>query len=80
MNKKPTEMTIEQIREAFLEGVRNHIDYWLNETKASTSKDKLEGLAFSLMSMLDGCDINIPRFIVVPNPHEDDKEYDRKKD
>ena len=40
-----------------------------------TQKDRLEGLAFSMLVILDGGAMDLPGFIVAPDPHPSDKEY-----
>lgn len=68
------EKSVEEIREEFLSHVHNLVDYWNNVDERST-KEKLSGLAFSILSTLDGCSAELPSFIVAPLPHEDDKQY-----
>lgn len=68
------EYTMEEVREIFLRHVHHLIDYWEDEGEAVTSRDRLEGLAHSLLAMLDGCSADAPGFIVAPLPHKDDKE------
>ena len=70
-----SEMTYEQVREAFVNGVSFWIDYWLDEDKTPETKDKLEGLASSIMCMLDGHTVTFPAFIVAPLPSEADKKF-----
>lgn len=67
------EKTMEEVREEVLNHVRGMVDYW-NGIEKDTTKEKLEGLAFSILTMLDGCG-TLPSFIVAPLPNEDDKEY-----
>jgi hypothetical protein len=71
------EYTTEEVREKFLRHVNSLVEYWAREDLDSpyVMKDRLGGLAFSIMSALDGCSMNLPGFIVAPCPHEDDKEY-----
>ena len=38
-------------------------------------KEKLSGLAFSILSTLDGCTADFPGFELIPAPHPDDKAY-----
>jgi hypothetical protein len=66
---------MEEVREQFLRHVNSMVNYWENETRATTSQEKLEGLAFSIMSALDGCVMTLPAFIVAPMPDITDKEY-----
>jgi hypothetical protein len=63
-----------EVREEFLNHVRRLVEYW-NGIEKDTTKEKLEGLAFSILTTLDGESATLPSFIVAPLPHEDDKEY-----
>ncbi len=72
--KKSRELTTEEIRREFIAQVHHTINYW-SELEDKEENDKLEGLAFSILSMLDGCRVGIPQFIVAPNPHPEDKKY-----
>ena len=68
-------LTKEETQEKFLNVIRHNVDYWLNESRIQNTKDKLEGLAFSILSILDGCGGSLPAFKVIPMPHPDDKEF-----
>lgn len=70
----PKEKKMEEVREEFLEHVRDMVDYW-HDVPNKTEKEKLNGLAFSIMAALDGCSVDIPGFIVAPLPHETAKQY-----
>jgi hypothetical protein len=67
--------TEEEIREALLKKIWMYIDYWYKESRVSDTREKLEGLAFSLLAMLDGSNADIPGFKIIPSPHKDDKKY-----
>lgn len=70
------EKTTDEIREEFLAHVWHLVDYWGNLNNGENEKqDALEGLAFSILSTLDGSSAALPGFIVAPMPHETDKEY-----
>ena len=71
------EYTTEEVREKFLKHVINLTTCW-NGVKERTCLEKLEGLAFSMLVLLDG-GTELPGFIVAPAPHEDDKEYLKKQ-
>ncbi|MBP2652613.1 MAG: hypothetical protein H6Q73_182 [Firmicutes bacterium] len=68
------EKTVDEVREQFLEYVVALINYW-DKSVEGTARYKLEGLAHSLLSTLDGCSSGLPRFIVAPYPHPDDKQF-----
>jgi len=65
--------TKEEVREQFLDHIRTLVNYWDKEG-GRDSKDKLEGLAFSFLTLLDGCAC-LPAFDISPSPHPEDREY-----
>lgn len=69
------EYTKEEILNNFIRAIWDRIDYWESEIRTETSRDKLEGLAFSILSILDGCAMDLPAFIIAPDPHPDDKGF-----
>lgn len=67
--------TDEEVRDQILRHIKALVGYWANENSVQDPKEKLDGLAFSILSMLDGCSLHLPAFNLVPDPHPDDKEY-----
>ncbi len=63
----------------FLEHIRGLIWYWEQEARAPTSKEKLEGLVFSLLTTFDG-DANMPGMDIVMRPHPSDKDFRIERD
>jgi hypothetical protein len=51
------------------------VEYWDTLKCDKTQRERLEGLAFSILSTIDGCSMNLPQFLLVPNPHSTDKEW-----
>ena len=76
---EPREFTEDEVLERLLKQVWVNIDYWAGrydeEVAAYSCRKKLEGLAFSLLAMLDGSNIDLPKFVVAPDPHPEDKSY-----
>lgn len=68
------EKTEDEVRDEFLEHIRVMIDYW-NNVESQSTKDKLEGLAFSILVAIDGGSSALPSFVLAPLPHEDDKQF-----
>ena len=68
------EYTTEEVQKAFLDRCRKTVDDWA-EVEKDTCKEKISGAVFSILATLDGCDGDLPAFIVAPNPHPEDKEY-----
>lgn len=72
------EKTVEEVREEFLAHVKVLIEVW---NKNDMSKEEcLSGLAFSILSTIDGSSMALPAFILAPLPHESDKEYHMEDD
>lgn len=69
--------TEQETRDMFLDHVRDLVEYWDN-TQADKTK-ALEGLAFSIMTLLDGEVIDVPGFRVSPICDKEDKEYYESK-
>ena len=75
MSDKPHEYTTEEVKAQFLDMVRSYVGYWANP-KVVPERDlhgRLEGLAFSILVILDG-DSAMPGFIVAPHVHPGDKQ------
>lgn len=72
---EPREWTVDEVREKFLEAVRRRVEYWEKETRVASVRDRLDGLAFTILAMLDGSSMEMPGFVLIPCPHEDDKKY-----
>ena len=73
-NDKPREYTHAEIRQQIYEHFRAMVNYWENESRQPGVHEKLEGLAFSLLAMIDG-DTMLPGFSLVPRTCKEDKEY-----
>ena len=76
MENGPREMTAKECRDAFIRHVRHMIDYW-NELvpKDMTQRERIEGIAFSILASLDGDCVGLPSFLIAPNPHPGDQEF-----
>lgn len=66
------EFTTQEIEQQFLENVVSAVKYW--NRQPGENIEKLKGLAFSILVTIDGCS-NLPRFVLAPFPHADDKQY-----
>jgi len=69
---EPRELTGDEVRDIVLDQIWEMVDYWNEESRATDPRDKLSGLAFSILAMLDGSNIQIPAFRICPDPHPDD--------
>lgn len=75
--EKPRQYTVEEQRKMFLDHLRGLIHYCEHESRSETSKEKLELLAFSFLTMIDGVSCGMPGFDLVPRTHESDPEDHR---
>ena len=75
--------TEDEVRKNFLDAVKTDVAYWnkvppnKEYTKEYTCLDRLNGLAFSIMALLDGC-ADLPPFIVSPNTNTDHNKFLKK--
>lgn len=76
--------TVEEMRGEFLGHIRTMVRYWSGEmdpsVKARSKEDALDGLAFSILSAIDGSSVALPAIDLVPSPHPDDKQYCQDND
>jgi hypothetical protein len=72
MSRKMTEA---EVRDALLDHIRAMMDYWRLLPDKSI-KERMDGFAFSILAALDGSSTNLPAFIVAPDPHKEDRDYD----
>ena len=49
-------------------------NYWA-KVPNQTKEQACQGVAFSILSMLDGSNVDLPAFDLVPSVHKDDKQY-----
>lgn len=72
------EMTTDEVREQFLLHVCNMVRYWRDVdggVEPKTVEERLSGLAFSILSAIDGSAMALPGFILAPSPHDEDRQF-----
>jgi len=74
-DRTPRAHTQEEMQEMFLGQLRRYVHYWANEERVTDVKEKLDGLAFSFLNMLDGTSAGLPAFDIYPCPHPGDKGF-----
>lgn len=67
------EKVADEIAAELIEHIRELISFW--ESTETSSLEKLNGLAFSILAALDGCSDGVPSFIVAPYAHPEDKQF-----
>lgn len=70
---KSREITCDEVENEFVDRVWNLVEYW-KKIEGGTVDEKVEGVAFSILTMLDGYSGGVG-YVVAPLPHEDDKEF-----
>lgn len=65
------EYTVEEMQEMFIKKIWEYIHYWQGD-KILNPAEKLEGLAFSILNLIDGS-YSLPSFLLIPVPHQEDK-------
>ena len=76
---EPRELTEQEVRERFLKHVWSIIGYWLTEERVPEPLEKMAGVAFSILGVLDGSAAALPSFIVAPVGHPDNEGYHRER-
>lgn len=71
--------TKEEVRDMFLDEIICSAEYWEKDKGTPSIKDKLQGLAFSILSMLDGESGSLPGFAVMAESSEEDIEYAKEQ-
>lgn len=79
MSDEPRAYTKEEVREQFLKLIWDCINHWEKDERTLPTRDKLKGLAFSILVILDGESANLPGFLVKPSPQETDEEYHKNQ-
>lgn len=71
---RPRAWAEDEVIDRFIKSAQNIAAYWSKQRKYSRL-DMCEGVAFSLLSLLDGCTMALPRMKLVLDPHPEDKEF-----
>ena len=69
--------TVEEVRNEFLDCIRSIANFWA-DVSGKTSQEMCNGLAFSILALLDGCNVGYPAMDISLSPHVSDKEYYQK--
>ena len=63
-------LSAEEARVVFVQHVAGVVEYWENEKGSLSNRERLEGVAFSILTALDGGRLMMPPFAVRPIPDE----------
>lgn len=69
------EFTKEQMQKMFMDHLMMLRNYWLNESRAPTHEEKLDGFIHSLLVTFDGCSGGHPGIDLVINTSGEDISY-----
>ena len=72
--RAPRPYTAEEVRDMLLEHSVALARYWADQPNM-TAYQRCEGVVFSMLAMLDGGSAGLPGFVLIPQPHESDKEF-----
>lgn len=62
-----------EVKDMFLKKIKSITNYWSNY-EAKSNKERCEGVAFSILSLIDGCSIDFPAIDMRLAPYPDDKQ------
>ena len=72
----PHELSKLEVRETFIRWIWDNIETWKTEPSAEAA---LQGAFGSLLGALDGANMGLPAFMLVPDPCEGDDEHYRSE-
>lgn len=75
---KPRAYTPEEVRDTLLNSIRETAKYWAEQPN-KTPLEIANGVAFSILATLDGCQVGCPGFSLKVAVHEDDKQYHKDR-
>ncbi len=71
--------TAEETRAHFLDNVKNLACYWASLPNKSP-QERCDGVAFSLLCLLDGVHMGFPAVDLLMSPHPDDQKFHEEED
>ena len=72
---QPKPYTAEECRQKLYAQLRATAKYWLNESRATTEAERMDGLLFSILNIFDGSTMGMPAMDIRLAPHPDDKQF-----
>jgi len=73
----PRAKTEEEARGEFLDQIRMYVSHWEGASDR-TVRERLDGLAFSILNIFDGTAADFPAVDIVLRPHPDDEAFCRE--
>lgn len=65
------ELTEEESRKAFLNHIKDFVEYW--NRRAGGKKEALEGLASSVLGLIDSGSMELPAFLLMPASSDEER-------
>jgi len=62
-----------EVRDMFMKKIKSITDCW-SRYEAKSNKERCEGVAFSILALIDGCSVDFPAINMLLAPHPDDKQ------
>ena len=79
---RPRAYTAAEVRDMLIDHIKATVAYWANlpdvdnaTGKKMTVLSRCDGVAFSILSALDGASMSLPGFALRPTPHPEDKAF-----
>lgn len=77
---EPRQKTAEEIQDEFLRHLWHQVRYWASaKVERETIEERLAGLAFGFLNMLDGTSMELPAFLLIPSAHPTDPNFRRER-
>lgn len=71
----PRAYTEEELTNKLMNHIRAVVHFWGTQVPDQTQLDLCEGVAFSILTLLDGDTLSLPHATIVFDPHPEDKQY-----
>jgi len=71
---EPRALSADELRDRLLDHMRQLAACW-SSVKCDCVENRIEGFAFSVLSMLDGESVDLPAFDLVARTHAEDKQF-----
>lgn len=66
----PRPKTIAEVRDLFLAQVRETARAWADPSHPKSVQERCDGVAFSILALLDGSNPNVPGMTLAPHPDD----------
>lgn len=70
----PRAKTKDEVVSEFIETCKGIAKHWAT-TKTKTEFDRCNGVVFSMLALIDGCNVSLPAMNLSLQPHESDKAF-----